>query len=865
MITPTSGELVGESDVLERETIGAFRAWGVKRKNRLCVTGYGFSRGDPVIAYLPDTRPTHLEPQRHSMAPPTELTASPQPAPPPQPSLSSEPTFLAFLPILCAVWSDGLMEDAELGAVSGALGGAGWMTPEGRRKVRDWLDPSSPPAPPVFAAATTTIQSGAGSSLTLARAGVAVAQAAVRRRLHLMTLYGEEPAAELRSAADTVPWRDDALATLGQVELELGLAGPEALRELTGLGDERTAPPLPPPGVVDEVAAHIHGGHADIRNRVREALARPELSIPGEIPRGEYRERTLTAVKVLADMGIGGIALPREWGGLGDPGGAVAAFEELALGDLSVLVKYGVQFGLFGGSIAQLGTGKHHERYLAQVASLALPGCYAMTETGHGSNVRDLRTTADYDRASGEFVITTPDDDGRKDYIGNAALHARMATVFARLRIGPEDHGVHAFLVHIRDARGRTAPGVRIEDCGAKAGLNGVDNGRIWFDGVRVGADALLDRFARITPEGEYESPIPSAGRRFFTMLGTLIAGRISIAAASQAVTRKALTIAVRYAAARPQFGPAGGGEVPILDYLSLQRDLLPRLATSYAMGFAVRDLTRRFADPDTDRMELEVRAAGLKAAASRLAMESLQACREACGGKGYLAENQFARLRADTDVFTTFEGANPVLLQLVAKGLLSRLRRDLGSMNMWGMARYLAELTGIRLAEMNPVVTRRTEPAHLADPDFQLAAFRYREQRLLRSAARRLKARMAQGMDSFDAINECQDHLITLARAHVDRIVLEASVESLDPMDECHGKELITRVIALYGLATLEANRAWYLETGYFEPAKSEAVRREVNALCRELAPRALELVDAFRIPDELLGAPIGLGRGTL
>ena len=793
------------------------------------------------------------------MTSPIELSDSPGTASSPRPALSPEPTFLAFLPILCAVWSDGLMEDAELRAVSGALDGAGWITPEGRRRVRDWLDPASPPAPPVFAAALTAVRSDAGGSMTLARAGVAVAQSAARRQAHLMTLYGEEPGTEVLATAETLPWRDGALATLGQVELELGLAGPEALRELTGTGDERAAPPEPPPGLVEEVAAHIHGGYADIRARVREALARPELRIPEEIPRSEYRQRTLAAVKVLADLGLGGVALPRESGGMGNPGGAVATFEELALGDLSVLVKYGVQFGLFGGSIAQLGTTKHHERYLADVASLALPGCYAMTETGHGSNVRDLRTTADYDHATGEFVITTPDDDARKDYIGNAARHGRMATVFARLRIGPEDHGVHAFLVHIRDAHGETAPGVRIEDCGAKAGLNGVDNGRISFDGVRVGKDALLDRFARITPQGEYESPIPSAGRRFFTMLGTLIAGRISIAAASQTVTRKALTIAVRYTAARRQFGPAGGAEVPVLDYLALQRQLLPRLATTYAIGLAVRDLTRRFADPDTDRTELEVRAAGLKAAASRLAMDSLQACREACGGKGYLSENRFARLRADTDVFTTFEGANPVLLQLVAKGLLSRFRRDLGSLNMWGMARYLAELTGIRLAEMNPVVTRRTDPDHLADPEFQLAAFRYREQRLLRSAARRLKARMDQGMDSFDSINECQDHLITLARAHVDRIVLEASHEALDPMDECNGKELITRVLALFGLATLEANRAWYLETGYFEPAKSEAVRREVNALCRELAPRALELVDAFGIPDELLGAPIG------
>jgi len=751
------------------------------------------------------------------------------------------------------------MEDAELDAVSGALEGAEWMTSAGRAEVFAWLDPAVPPAAPVFAEAVKRIRGGALGSVTLSRAGVSVAQRAVRYQMHLRALSGVEPDDGALASASVVPWRDQALATLGRVELELGLAGPEALRELTGAADERELPAGSPPGVVDEIAAHIHGGYHEVRSRVREALARPELSIPDEIPLGEYRERTLAAVKVLADMGLGVAAYPREWGGLGDPGAAVAAFEELALGDLSVLVKFGVQFGLFGGSIAQLGTEKHHRRYLRQVATLALPGCYAMTETGHGSNVRDLRTTADYDATTGEFVINTPDDDARKDYIGNAALHGRMATVFARLRLGHDDHGVHAFLVHIRDAHGRVAPGVSIEDCGAKEGLNGVDNGRIRFDGVRVEADALLDRFARITPDGEYESPIPSAGRRFFTMLGTLVAGRISIAAASQTVTRKALTIAVRYTARRRQFGPAGGGEVPVLDYLSVQRELLPRLAASYAVGFAVRDLTRRFANPDTDRLELEVRAAGLKAAASRLAMDTLQACREACGGQGYLAENQFARLKADTDVFTTFEGANPVLLQLVAKGLLSRFRRDLGDLTMWGMARYLAELAGTRLAEMNPVVTRRTDPDHLADPEFQLAAFHYREQRLMRSAARRVKARMDQGMDSFDAVNACQDHLITLARAHVDRIVLESALEALAGMDECDGRELIARVIALHGLATLETDRAWFLETGYFEPAKSEAVRREVNALCRELAPRACELVDAFRIPDELLAAPIG------
>src|SRR5205807_1951994 len=127
---------------------------------------------------------------------------------------------------------------------------------------------------------------------------------------------------------------------------------------------------------------------------------------------------------------------PPEFGGIGDPGANVASFETLAFGDLSLLVKFGVQFGLWGGAIQQLGTRAHHERYLKATASLDLCGCFAMSETGHGSNVQQLETTATYVADSGEFVINTPSDGARKEYIGNAACHARVADVFAQLMVG---------------------------------------------------------------------------------------------------------------------------------------------------------------------------------------------------------------------------------------------------------------------------------------------------------------------------------------------------------------------------------------------------------------------------------------------
>ena len=754
-------------------------------------------------------------------------------------SHQQDPTFLVLLPILCAVWEDGLLEEGELRVIHGVLDEADWISEQGRQQIRAWLDVESPPDPETFERARAMVsETVSRSNLNLARAGLALA--------------GEQdPSGD--------PWSSPAaLAHLAKLEEDLGLAGPEALRHLTDEASVASASPPPDDAVTTDLAAVLTAEDTPVRASVRALLDTPELTIPDELSRAEHRERALRAVRVLAREGLGGVAFPEEFGGKGDPAAGVAVFEELALGDLSVLIKYGVQFGLFGGSVAQLGTDKHHDRYLERIAKMEIPGCYAMTETGHGSNVRDIETTATYDPEEGDFVIHTPHPGARKDYIGNAALHGEMATVFAQLVVDRKDHGVHAFLVPIRHDNGEPRAGITIEDCGPKEGLNGVDNGRIVFDQVRVGHDALLDRFAQVTREGTYVSPIPSPGKRFFTMLGTLVAGRVSIGAASVAVARKSLTIAVRYADRRTQFGPAGGAEVPILDYLAVQRALLPDLAKTVALTFATRDLIRLFADPGSDRREVEVMAAGLKAVSSWHAIHTLQRCREACGGKGYLSENQFGRMKADTDIFTTFEGANHVLLQLVAKGLLSGYRRELGHLSMWGMARHLADLAGTRVAEMNPMVTRRTESEHLTDPEFQEAAFAYREQRLLRSAARRLKARIDDGMDSFVAMNECQDHLIELALAHVDRTVMESFRRALSQLSPGPHAAILEQVASLFALSSLEAHRGWFLEAGYFDPPKSRAIRSEVNRLCREVRPHARALVDAFGIPDSLLRAPI-------
>ena len=630
------------------------------------------------------------------------------------------------------------------------------------------------------------------------------------------------------------------------------------------------------------LAVLLDGEYAALRARARDFLVEhASFHVEaGSLDRDAYRDGVRDLVVAAAAQGLTGSGFPAAYGGGDDFGGNVAAFETLAYGDLSVLVKFGVQFGLFGGAIHQLGTTPHHEAWLADIASARLLGSFAMTETGHGSNVQAIRTTATYDAATGEFVIDTPDDDARKDYIGNAARHAQAAAVFAQLVVDgpdgqPENHGVHALFVPLRDASGATLPGVRIEDCGTKLGLQGVDNGRIWFDGVRVPRTNLLNRYGDVSPDGVYSSPIDNPDRRFFTMLGTLVQGRVCVGGAGITASKVALTIATRYAAERRQFGAAGQPETVLLDYGQHQRRLMPLIARTYALHFAQERLARDFhevfttGDATTERRRraLESRAAATKSLATWHATRTIQECREACGGAGYLAVNRFAALKADTDVFTTFEGDNTILLQLVGKGRLTDLKDEFGSLDGVAMARYVGRQAAETLAEKVSAradIERVRDAARghdegepggdLLDPAYQLRMLRTREERITGSVARRLKAGMDAGVDPAEVFSRCQHHLLAAASAHAERIVLEALLTKVESMAAGPERDLLAKVGHLHALSEIERDRAWWMEHGRLSTERAKSVTRAVDTLCRELRDDALTLVDAFGVPEPLL-----------
>ncbi|WP_082587357.1 acyl-CoA dehydrogenase [Nocardioides sp. Soil774] len=639
--------------------------------------------------------------------------------------------------------------------------------------------------------------------------------------------------------------------------------------------------------VVDVAALRslLDGRYREVRDLVRANLAEhAQVLLDAEqMTTSEFRDRVRDVVVMMAESGQTGMGFPTEHGGGGDIGASVAAFETLAYGDLSVLVKVGVQFGLFGGAILQLGTQHHHDAYLADLVTGRTMGCFAMTETGHGSNVQALGTVATYDAEAQEFVITTPDDVSRKDYIGNAAAHAELAVVFAQLEVpseeGVERHGVHAFVVPIREG-GRVLDGVRIEDCGPKMGLDGVDNGRLWFDHVRVPRTALLNQFAEVTPEGRYLSPIDNPNKRFFTMLGTLVQGRVCVGGAGINAAKVALTIATRYADRRRQFEAVSPDEEQVLlDYGMHQRRLLPLLARTYALHFAQEVVAGQLhevfsgpgpTEPGSDehaRRMLESRAAGTKALGTWHATRTIQECREACGGAGYLSENRFAALKADTDVFTTFEGDNHVLLQLVAKGLLTDYAGEFEDMDQLGMARFVAglavetvvERTAVHklvqsVRDLLPGGDRWDQEAGLLDPAYQLAMLRFREEHMIGGVARRLKRGIDQGANPGAVFSRVQDHVIAAARAHTERLVLEAFVAKVAALPDGDLKVALNLLCDLHALATIEADRAWFMEHGRLSSARSKAISREVNALCRKVRPLAVDLVDAFGVPEEML-----------
>lgn len=745
------------------------------------------------------------------------------------------PSILQYIPVFYVIWSDNLLSASEINVVEKAIGQDESLTTSDRKKLMSWLDIKNPPADDELKNWKQTI---ANSQVKL-----------IESKTYPLSTFSQNIVCHYQ---DDCPFNE----SLKHIEINLGIQ-PNHYNHLFDVEVEHEA--TSDYYDASEIDTILKGKHAKVIDAFRAVLDDPIFKWDVHRTKEEFRKIVLKQVQFLASKGYGALAYPEAYGGTADMEGYATIFENMMYVDGSLTIKFGVQFGLFGGSIQKLGTKKHHDKYLNDTGKANLLGCFAMTETGHGSNVRGIKTTATYDKKTDTIIIHTPGKNDNKEYIGNA-LDSKMASVFAQLIVDGKNEGVHAILVPVRNEKHELLPGVIIEDNGYKLGLNGVDNGKIWFNQVAVPRENLLNKYGDIKENGSYYSDIKNSNKRFFTMLGTLVGGRICVARAGLGGAKMALAVAIKHALKRRQFNDSIKIQEDLLmDYPTHQARLTPALASAYVYHVTLDKMMADYSDESQpDKRIVETQVAGLKSIITWYANETIQECREACGGKGYLIENRIADLKGDVDIFTTFEGDNTVLLLLAAKGVLSDFKAEFNSAGFSSVLKLISSQLSDKLATINPIYSNKVDSGHLYNPKFHKHAFDYRTRRLTYTLAMRIRSYIKKGMPSYQAFMKVQTHLIALGKAYATQLAYQTYRDFVDRMPEGKNKELFEKLGTLHALHEIRKDAEWYLEHGYIGGTKSKAIRQRVERLCTELRPHIGVLVNGFGIPEHCMSAPI-------
>ena len=573
-----------------------------------------------------------------------------------------------------------------------------------------------------------------------------------------------------------------------------------------------------------KLQAVLEGDFAGIRKEARGFLTQPDfLPVQPGISKEEYRKKTAGWLSKMTAAGYSKIAYDPQYGGGGDAKKFINFLEIIAHQDMSFFIKQGVNFGLFGMGMYALGTAKHHAKYLPDIMNGKLLGGFAMTEVGGGSDVQNLMTEAIYDHAQRGFILNTPTEAARKAFIGNAANDGEMMVVFAQLKMSKdaESEGVHAFMVPVRDKAGNVLPGITIDDCGEKIGLNGVDNGYIRFQQIKVPYEAMLDRFASIDKEGKYQSDIPKKTARFFKMISTLVTGRVAVAVASLSGAKNALTTSLTYADQREVFGSS------LLDKQATQTRLFPHLADAYAMHFATRFLMDKLVDNAPD---LETLAAALKSVASDSAVRTIDEARLVMGGPGYMSGPLYGRLRDDVDIFRTFEGDNTVLRLLVAKNQLNELRKQFNKVSGIKLKLKMASMAVKHGLEHHP--DNKINQKHLLDPAFHAETFAKRESEMMYDMSQKITKGAKGPGGATAAIDKCQDDMLAYADAYAEKVMVGQFAKAVSEQKDPETKAVLKDLYDLFAVNTMLKHSTWFIENGFMSPGKTRALAETAQAL---------------------------------
>jgi acyl-CoA oxidase len=570
----------------------------------------------------------------------------------------------------------------------------------------------------------------------------------------------------------------------------------------------------------------------------------------------------------------------------------IFAFLETLLISPSVATKLSVHYGLYGACLAHLGTSFHHEEFLDKMEQENHIGAFLMSELTHASNVRALGTTATYDKSSDSFIINTPHTGAQKYYIGNGVYSAINGIIFAQLIVNGENKGIHPLIVPLRPAPGAPVfKGIKVKDVGQKFGLNGVDNARFWFDHYKVPRSYLLNKYANVDANGVYSTIIKNPNLLFAKHIGALLQARIGVGSCSISVAKASITIAIRYAFRRKQFGPDPNNELPIISYRMHQRRLIPRLANVFALNFFQNNVKLKYTEAMTSNKPLEEASLLLKqvhmlscvskVVGSFTSLDIAQMAREACGGQGYLVRNILPILRADTDIAVTLDGDNYLLMQQISQVLLSQYAKRFKKEKRSKSSGVLSFVDPIQQAisatkifynvsvERIDDLTRsgllihywNSNASHLQSKEFLLGALKFRKDRLLHTLALRAHSIIQQekkqypskpmNIVSFEVYNQTQDHSYALAQAYCDYVIAKQFFATIGDMRAKYSEEhnivrVMKHILQLYVLEKIEKD-PFFVAEKIISSSKLKTIRDTINNLCLKLVPVCNHLVNSF------------------
>ncbi|XP_023809978.1 peroxisomal acyl-coenzyme A oxidase 1 isoform X1 [Oryzias latipes] len=528
----------------------------------------------------------------------------------------------------------------------------------------------------------------------------------------------------------------------------------------------------------------------------------------------------------------------------------------------------GLHFTMFLPTLLRLCDPQQMSKWLPLAKSMQAVGTYAQTELGHGTHLRGLETTATYDPATQEFVLNSPTVSSIKWWPGGLGKSANYAIVLAQLYSLGNCHGLHAFIVPVRDMDTHIPlPGVVVGDIGPKFGFNEVDNGFLKLENVRIPRENMLMKYSKVEPDGTYVKP-PSDKLTY----GTMVFVRSMIVRESSKALAKSCTIAIRYSAVRHQSEIRRGEPEPqILDYQTQQYKLFPLLAMSYAFSFVGQYMTNTYQRINaeinrgnfTELPELHALSAGLKAFTTWETNSAIEVCRMSCGGHGYSRSSALPDIYTEFTPTCTYEGENTVMMLQTARYLVKSYRQAKEGQWLSGIVSYLNEPLDRRLQPQ--AVAARPLVVDINDLTSLVEVYKIRAAFLVEMAAKSIQQELQRRKSQEDAWNSSAIDLVRASDAHCHYVVVKAFTDKLQDVGDTAVHSVLSALALLYALHGITRNTGDFLQSGLLSVPQVLQISVRIKELLSQLRPNAVALVDAFDIHDRKLNSVLGRYDGNV